>query len=318
MPRPRQAAPALPSAWHGDRGGHLWPKDREVVLGDGTRVRYAVRGPAEAPWVVLTPGFLCPDNFWRDLAPELVRDHRVVMFNHRGIGASSEATGTALPPGAEHYTIPRLADDVAAVLDAEGAATATVLAHSMGVQVSLALWEQRPDLVGGMVLTAGTPGSPFRTMYGHSTANYLFPIVSMAVAAAPSALSRRVFRAIELPVARPVAVGIRAVAEHTPWTGMTVYRAHLSRVHPRTAIWTARGMQAHDAVPSLASITVPTSVIVGTRDGWCPASVGEIMASQIPEARLEVVPDASHTLPLEHPDVVLRHLRDVERRAARP
>ena len=286
-----------------------------MVLTDGTRVRYTVRGPAGAPWVVLAPGFLCPDNFWRDLAPELVADHRVLMFNHRGVGASSEAGGGPRPPAAEAYTIPMLAQDLIAILEAEGAAPATLLAHSMGVQVSLELVRSRPDLVRALVLAAGPPASPFRTMYGNAAASYVFPFVSMAVAAAPREVSRRLFRAIEWPVTRSVAVAIRAVAEHTPWEGMTAYRAHLSRVDPRTAIWTARGMHTHDAGPWLPTVDVPTSVVVGTRDGWCPTAVGEAMAAAIPDARIQVVPDASHTLPLEHPDLVLRHVRDVERRA---
>ena len=315
MQRPREAAPALPSRWPGDRGAHLWVKDREVVLPDGTRVRYAVRGPAGAPWVVLAPGFLCPDTFWRDLAPELIHDHRVIMLNHRGTGASTEAGGGSLPPGAEAYTIPRLAEDVVAVMDAEAAAPATLVGHSMGVQVALEVARARPELVGSLVLAAGTHTSPFRSMYGSSVASYLFPVVSMAGAAAPRELSRRVLRAIELPIVRPVAIAMRAVAEHTPWAGMTTYRAHLSRVDPRTSIWTARGMHHFDPEPWLHRIATPTSVVVGSRDGWCPIAVGERQAAAIPDARLEVVPDASHTLPLEHPEVVLRHIHEVERRA---
>jgi hypothetical protein len=30
--------------WAGDRGGHEWPKNREVVATDGARIRYPVRG----------------------------------------------------------------------------------------------------------------------------------------------------------------------------------------------------------------------------------------------------------------------------------
>jgi 3-oxoadipate enol-lactonase len=315
LPRPSDAAPALPSPWPGDRGGHLWARDREVVLPDGTRVRYTVRGPDGAPWVVCAPGFLCPDSHWRDIAPALVEDHRVVLLSHRGTGASTEAGGGTLPPSADAYTIPRLAEDVIAVMDAEDASSATLLGHSMGVQVVLEVWRVRPDLVRALVLAAGTHASPFRTMYDSPAASYLFPLVSMLGAATPRALSRRVMRAIELPLARPIGYALRALGDDTPWPGMTTYRAHLSRIDPRTAIWTARAMHHYDAGPWLRDVTVPTSVIVGTHDGWCPSSVGEAQAAAIPDARLEIVPSASHTLPLEHPEVVVRHVRQVEQRA---
>jgi pimeloyl-ACP methyl ester carboxylesterase len=51
----------------------------------------------------------------------------------------------------------------------------------MGVQVALQLAHVRPEAVRGLVLVAGTAGSPFRTMYGGSAASLLFPLVSMAV-----------------------------------------------------------------------------------------------------------------------------------------
>lgn len=314
MPGPRVAAPTRPSPWPGDRGGHLWAKDREVVLEDGTRIRYTVRGPEGAPWLVLAPGFLCPDSFWRDLAPELVRDHRIVMFNHRGTGASTEAGGGPHPPAATAYTIPRLAEDVLAILEAESADGATLLGHSMGVQVALEVALSRPRAVRGLVLVAGPHASPFQTMYGNRAASLLFPVVSMLGAAVPREWTRWAMRAIELPLARPVGIRLLAVADHTPWAGMTTYRAHLPRVDPRTAIWTARGMDRYDPTDRLGGIGVPTSVIVGTRDGWCPTEVGEALAAAVPDARIEVVDGASHTLPLEHPDVVLRHVRRVEER----
>jgi pimeloyl-ACP methyl ester carboxylesterase len=74
-------------------------------------------------------------------------------------------------------------------------------------------------------------------------------------------------------------------------------------------------MHAFDPGPWLHEVDVPTSVVVGTRDGWCPAEVAEAMADALPDANLQVVEGASHTLPLEHPDLVLRHIREVERRA---
>ncbi|MCA1783925.1 MAG: alpha/beta fold hydrolase, partial [Intrasporangiaceae bacterium] len=140
MPGPRDAAPCQPSRWPEDRGGHVWQKDREVVTDDSTRIRYTVRGPAGTPWVVCVPGFLCPDTFWRDIGPDLAADHRVIMINHRGTGASTEAGGGRHPNGADGYTIPRIAGDIAAVMDAEAARDVILLGHSMGVQVALALW----------------------------------------------------------------------------------------------------------------------------------------------------------------------------------
>ncbi len=292
-----------------DRGGHLWPKDRIAIAADGTRVAYTVRGPAGAPPVLLCAGYLCPDNFWTDLAPALATDHRVVLLNYRGVGASSEARGGTLPPETGAYTMEWLAADVAAVADAEALSDATVIGHSMGVEVALALWRARPDLVGRLALLAGPYASPLLTFYGSRAAAAVFPLVSMTVPALPRSLTGPVMRALELPITMPVARAIRALGPHTPDAPMRPYRWHLSQVDPRTAIWTARGMHDFDPTPWLAEVDVPAHVAVGSADGWTPPEVGQDLVDLLPDARLQVVEGASHALPIEFPHLLLPEIR---------
>ena len=299
-----------------DRGGHLWEKDRSAIAPDGTRIAYTVRGPADAPPVLLCAGYLCPDNFWTDLAPALATDHRVVMLNYRGVGASSEARGGTLPPEASAYSMAWLAADVAAVADAEAITAATVLGHSMGVEVALALWRTRGDLVGALALIAGPYASPLLTFYGSRAAAAVFPLVSMTVPALPRAVTGHAMRALELPITMPVARAIRALGPHTPDDRMRAYRWHLSNVDPRTAIWTARGMHDFDPTPWLAEVEVPTYVAVGSADAWTPPEVGRDLVARLPDARLEVLEGASHALPIEFPQALLPGIRSLGHRAA--
>jgi pimeloyl-ACP methyl ester carboxylesterase len=292
-----------------DRGGHLWTKDRVAVAPDGTRVHYTLRGPVDAPAIVCCAGYLCPDNFWRDLVPDLSRDHRVVIMNYRGVGASSEAGGHPYPRSAASYTIERLAEDVAAVLDAERLQGTRVIGHSMGVQVALALWRARPELVADLTLVTGPFASPLRTFYGTAFGAAVFPLVSSTVPAMPRRVSGLALRSLRLPIAMPVARAIRAIGPATPLDGMELYRRHLAAVDPRTAIWTARGMHAFDAGAWLHEVDVPTEIVVGALDAWCPPLVGERMADLVPDASLTVVPGASHTLPIEFPELILPILR---------
>lgn len=298
-----------------DRGGHIWPKEHLATSVDGARIAYTVRGPEGAPAVLLCAGFLCPDNFWRDLAPSLARDHRVVLCNYRGVGASSEARGAALPPDAAGYALELLAADVAAVADAAGVTDATVLGHSMGVQVALAVWRARPDLVGRLALVAGPYASPLLTFYGSRVAAAVFPFVSIGVPALPRAVSGVAMRALELPITLPVARAIRALGPRTPDEGMRGYRWHLSQVDPRTAIWTARGMHAFDPTPWLAEVDVATAVVVGSEDAWTPAEVGARLVRLLPDAELTVLTGGSHGLPLEFPQEIEARVRALEARA---
>lgn len=59
-------------------------------------------------------------------------------------------------------------------------------------------------------------------------------------------------------------------------------------------------------------ITAPTLVVRGEKDGLVPAAHAEAYAAEIPNARLEVVPNTAHLVPLEDPgeltNMVLSHI----------
>lgn len=316
---PREPAPGGGRPpWLGDRGGHLWDKDREVRTVDGARIRYTVLGPTDpnpgVPPVVLCAGFMCPDNFWVGLAPTLARRHRVVVLNYRGVGASTDPR----PPGyrglnlrARDYTVDRLAGDVADVLDAEGVTGAVALGHSMGVEVALQLWRDRPDLVAALSLIAGPYRSPMHTFYGSDIGNALFPFVRVGLPLIPRPVQRQLRKALLLPITLPVAKAIRALGPHTPDEHMRLYREHFARVDPMVALRTAQGMHGFDAGPWLAEVDVPTQVVVGTRDAWTPPSVGEELRDAIPDARLLILEGASHGAPIEFPDRIVAHLDEL-------
>ena len=59
----------------------------------------------------------------------------------------------------------------------------------------------------------------------------------------------------------------------------------------------------------LASIQVPTLVMVGSEDGLTPPTMAEQLRAGIRGARLEVLPGAGHLSNLEQPEVFNRALR---------
>jgi len=68
-----------------------------------------------------------------------------------------------------------------------------------------------------------------------------------------------------------------------------------------------------ETLAGLRDLRCPVTVLWGDRDGVLPVTrAEEFMTHLPPHARLEIVPDAGHALPLERPDVVARALRDLE------
>ena len=111
---------------------------------DGVRIHYAVVGAG--PLVVMIHGF--PDYWysWRHQMEALSDQFRVVAVDQRGYNRSDR------PKGVENYAMPLLAQDVAAVIAAEGEEAAIVVGHDWGGAVAWNLAMARPELVDLLVI----------------------------------------------------------------------------------------------------------------------------------------------------------------------
>ena len=118
------------------------------------------RGPAviellaegQGPCIVLLPSLGRGQEDFDDLAPRLAAaGFRVLRPEPRGIGGSSP-----LAPGA---TLHDMAADVAAAIEAEGAAPVIVAGHAAGNWVARVLSHDRPDLVRAVALLAAVTGT---------------------------------------------------------------------------------------------------------------------------------------------------------------
>jgi pimeloyl-ACP methyl ester carboxylesterase len=60
--------------------------------------------------------------------------------------------------------------------------------------------------------------------------------------------------------------------------------------------------QRPDRTTELATITVPTLVLVGAHDAITPPEESRKMAAALPRGQLVIIPDAGHLAPLENPE----------------
>ena len=63
------------------------------------------------------------------------------------------------------------------------------------------------------------------------------------------------------------------------------------------------------ALAAAAKVTVPTTMILGSRDLMTPLKSGKALAAAMPNCRLTVLDGAGHMLMSERPDEVLAALR---------
>ena len=108
------------------------------------RIHYVTLG--DGPLVVMIHGF--PDFWytWRDQMVLLARDYRVAAVDLRGYNRSDQ------PAGLENYAMPRLVEDIIAVIEDQGRQQATIVGHDWGGMISWTLAMAHPDLVEKLII----------------------------------------------------------------------------------------------------------------------------------------------------------------------
>lgn len=120
-------------------------RERRVDVGDAS-LAVLEGGPADAPAVVLLHGYSADRVVWVRFARHLLKDHRVVVPELAGHGASGFTPGLG-------YSAPAQARRVAAVLDHLGIDRAHVAGNSMGGFVAATLAVDHPDRVASLLLS---------------------------------------------------------------------------------------------------------------------------------------------------------------------
>lgn len=303
----------------GDRGT-LFPKDRCIVSFDGTHIAYDVRGrgsgglkkspsgeQATGPVVVLCAGYVCSDNFWVYLAPELEKRARVLIWNYRGAGVS----GMPREPGfwsrgltADDFAVENYAKDLKTILDHEGIDDVVLLGHSMGVQVCLEAYRLFPERVRAIVSITGPYASPIRTFYNFAHSARLFSVARLAFSAFPRPAHRLWRRLFQTSLPHALARRAGAIGELCRAEDMAPYYEHMAELDPVIMMRMAEAMHRHSAEDLLRKIKAPTLVVVGDKDNFTPPWLGRVMASRIPVAEQLVVPGGTHASIIEQPALI--------------
>ncbi len=131
-----------------------------ATVGD-VELFYTEGGTGQA--VLLVHDWACDGTDWCYQSPLLLGDYRSINVDLRGHGRSS------VP--ASGYTVRQLAADLAGLLRQLDAEPATIVGHSLGGAIGLALGVEHPELVRSVVSIEGSYGYP--TEFAKPTAKFV-------------------------------------------------------------------------------------------------------------------------------------------------
>jgi pimeloyl-ACP methyl ester carboxylesterase len=121
-------------------------------LPDGD-VQVAEHGPRGGRPILLIHCFSCAMDWWDGVVPTLERDHRVITVDLLGHGGSEKPDSG--------YTPQNQARAVAEALELLDVREATVVGHSLGGSVGVALSEQSPQLVDRLAIIDMPPDNSY-------------------------------------------------------------------------------------------------------------------------------------------------------------
>lgn len=246
-------------------------------------LQYRFDGPEEAPVLILGPSLGTTWHMWDRQVPELTRQWRVFRFDLPGHGGAP-----AYPAG----SVTELTQRLLATLDRLGVQRFGYAGCALGAGLGLELALRHPERLASLAVIAASPrfgtADEFRQRGVIVRTNGLDPIARTS----PDRWFTDGFAATQPAI--------------TDWAVQMV-----RTTDPGCYIAACEALASFDVRPELGRVGVPTLVLVGSDDQVTGPAEARTLVAGIPDARLAVVPGASHLVPVEQPaavtDLLVRH-----------
>jgi pimeloyl-ACP methyl ester carboxylesterase len=247
------------------------------IENQGAKIYWEEHGEGEP--LVLVMGLASTLDMWHRTMPVMKEHFRTILIDNRGVGRSD----VPAPP----YSIATMAADVAAVMDAAGIASARLFGISMGGMIAQEFTLNYPQRVRSLVLGC--------TNFGGSNVKPASPgVLEILKARGMMAADEAAWAMVPHVYDRttPRARVEEDIAIRMKWFPTTA--GYFGQIG---AIFT---WQAQDR---LSQIQVPTLVIHGETDELVPPENGRMISELIPNAKLVLLPEASHIFVTDKPEV---------------
>lgn len=245
---------------------------------------YTRLGPLDGQCMVFLHGFTNYSGLWMPQALAFAyRGYKVLLPDLAGHGLSQPADALT--------TVDDLAEDVVALLDAEGESSACVCGLSLGGMVALTTAVEYPERTDKLVVA----GSSARANQEASVRQIDGWIQTLEADDGPVNRLEKAWSHLCMTAFRESAHGQSYFA---------TWKAILQGLPGSSLANIARGMQHYDVSDRLSRIACPTLVITGLEDEIISPRSSASLAQNISQAQLVEMAEAGHLATLDKPLVV--------------
>ncbi len=268
-------------------------KSAYFKLADGRQLAWRETG--EGPAVVLIHGWTMSGAVFTEIAEHLSRDHRVLMPDLPGHGASSPS---------DNYSLKQMGSDLAAWLGDIAPSPRLACGWSLGGMVAMEMVAGSGVQLDGLVLMATTPRFT-------QADDWDFGLPATEVKLLGRNLQRNFQQTLGHFFKRMFVGETMATERLRTIRGFAIYQEKVP--DQAAARETLQIFSNQDQRHLLGRISCPVMVLHGTGDQIAPVGAGRFLAASIPGARLKEYPETGHAPFLSRPDAVADDIREFVR-----
>ena len=243
-------------------------------------IYYEVHGRGEP--LVLIQGLGGPGAGWFFQIRAFKKHYQVITFDNRGIGKTDKSSGP--------YTIKTMADDTIGLMDYLGIHKAHILGVSLGGMVAQEIAIGYPERVRKLVLACTSTGE------GEITNIHPDMLRAIGIKEGSTAVD---FRSVDFAKSMSAIISLAFNGRLYKMLLMPISKVYMKFGGVGGYLEQMEAIVGHSTIDRLHLIEAPTLVITGVEDRIVSPHSSEVIASQIPNAKLVEVKGGSHAFFIE-------------------
>ena len=259
---------------------------------DGTSIGYYRIGSGPLCWVI-PPGLGTPPSAWSRVFERFKDELTMVTWDLRGTFSSG------VPADLHRLRVEDHADDLEAIVAAEGLERFVLGGWSLGVQTSLEYYHRHPEQVAALVLMNGAYEHILRTAFYPGMERVLEGVVR-GLGWVGGRFGGVISHGVRLGPALMPRLGLLATS--TPLFGEVL--RDFAGLDWGVYFRIAAAVSRHSAAAYLDEVRVPTLITAGDADRMTPLKIAEAMHRRIAGSELVVFPGGTHYTQTEFPDAM--------------
>jgi pimeloyl-ACP methyl ester carboxylesterase len=255
------------------------------------------------PTLVFNYGLVCSNHHWKyqvEYFDEL--GFQILLHDYRGHFQSSGAQNI------KKLTFQQMARDIKGICDFLEIKKAFMLGHSMGVNITLQIAKDYPELVQGMVLISGTFMAVNDVMFDSNVMEFITPFCIAGLEKYPD-----IFKAIWTstgmnPIVKNIIHSTGFNKAMVSKEFIEIYINRLGQLGPEVFFQLFSEMMKINISSNLDRMQIPALVIGGLKDNVIPNHLQRTLANLLPQSQSYYLPTGSHVPQADFPELINKRI----------